>query len=115
MNTITRNQWIAIALLILSVNMGATAQLSDLFGVGVAKIVVSLSSLGSSILAGIQIILGGQNQQVLDVKAMPGVENITVNAQASSVLAKMAVDPKEDKVTPASHMVEEVTQIAKGN
>lgn len=96
---ITRNQWIAIALLVLSVNMGATSQFTDLFGAGVAKTIVSISSLGSSILAGIQIILGGQSQQVQDVRAMPGVEKIEVNEQANKALATLAVSPDDNKVT----------------
>lgn len=111
---ITRNQWIAIAILILSVNMGATTQLTDLFGAGVAKTIVSLSSLGSSILAGIQLILGGQGTQVKDVLAMPGIQKIDVNAMANPTLAAIAVDPRQDKIspTPAAQSVVEAT--AKG-
>ena len=95
---ITRNQWIAIFILILSVNMGATAQLTDLFGPYAAKLVVSFSSLGSSILAGVQIILGGQGTQVKDVAAMPGVERISINASATDGIAAAALDPKLSNV-----------------
>ncbi len=111
---ITRNQWIAIAILVLSVNMGATTQLTDLFGVGVAKYIVSLSSLGSSILAGIQVILGGQGAQVKDVLAMPGIQKVEVNAQANPTLAAIAVDPTVNKIAPTQAAQVQVETIAKG-
>lgn len=98
---ITRNQWIAIVILILSVNMGATAQLTDLFGPYAAKLVVSFSSIGASILAGVQIILGGQSTQIKDVRSMPGVEHIEVNEHANATLAAIAVDPDEPKISAA--------------
>lgn len=112
---ITRNQWIAIAVLVLSVNMGATAQLTDLFGPHIAKIVVSLSSLGSSILAGVQLILGGSAQLVKDAAALPGVEKITVNADANVALATVATSADQPKVGASSPEVREVLQqTAKG-
>lgn len=111
---ITRNQWIAIAILILSVNMGATTQLTDLFGVGVAKYIVSLSSLGSSILAGIQLILGGQATQVKDVLAMPGIQKVEVNAMANPTLAALAVDQNMNKISPSPNAQAQVESIAKG-
>jgi hypothetical protein len=100
---ITRNQWIAIFILILSVNMGATAQLTDLFGAYAAKLIVSFSSIGSSILAGVQIILGGQGQQVKDVGAIQGADGrpavrVNVNANAPPTVAAVALDPAQPNV-----------------
>lgn len=119
---ITRNQWIAIVILILSVNMGATAQLTDLFGAGVAKLIVSFSSLGSSILAGVQIILGGQGQQVRDVAAIQGADGrpavrVAVNANAGTTLAAVALDPAQQNVGAASPDVRAqlVTTVAKAS
>lgn len=112
---ITRNQWIAIAVLILSVNMGATAQLTDLFGAHIAKIIVSLSSLGSSILAGVQIILGSQGTQIKDVRSMDGVAKVLIGENANPALAKLATDPNEPKVGAVSPEVRQtLIETAKG-
>lgn len=111
---ITRNQWLAIIVLVLSVSSGATAQLTDIFGPGMAKILGSLSSLGATIVSGVQLILGGQGQQVKDVAAMPGVEQVTINANANQALATVAVDPAQTKIEPKASDVQAVAETAKG-
>lgn len=111
---ITRNQWIAIIILALGLISGATGQMTDIFGAGAAKSIASAASFMSSFVAGIQVILGGQSQQVKDVAAMPGVEKVTVNATANSALATLAVDPKQDKVAPTTAAMTAVENTAKG-
>lgn len=110
---ITRNQWIAIVILALGLISGATGQMTDIFGAGAAKSIASAASFMSSFVAGVQIILGGQRQQVLDVKNMPGVEPIRVNEKAGPALAAMAVDPTVDKISPTDEARDIVAQIAR--
>lgn len=116
MNSITRNQWFAIGILLCTVVTGGTANLNDLVGPGTTKIMVSLCTLVTGFLAGIQIILGGQAQQVKDVAAMAGVEKITVNASATPTLASVATDaaqPKIGAVNPETRQILQET-VAKG-
>lgn len=115
MGNITRNQWFAIGILLCTVVTGGTAQLTDLIGTVGTKTLVSLCTLITGLLAGVQVILGGQGQQVLDVKNMPGVEKIDINDKANQVLAKMALDPTVDKVGIAPGDSTAVLQTAKGN
>lgn len=95
---VTRNQWFAIVILLLTVLTGGSAQLTDLIGPYATKVVISFSTLATGFLAGVQIILGGQAQQVRDVAAMPGVDRVSVNAQANANVASVAVDPTQQKV-----------------
>src|SRR4051812_47098525 len=114
MNSITRNQWIAIIILALGLISGATGQMTDIFGAGLAKSIASSASFLSSFAAGIQVILGGQAQQVKDVRSMDGVQNIEVNDRANPVLATLAVDPLESKISVAPGALPQVTATAKG-
>lgn len=113
MGSVTRTQWIAILMLALGLIAGGTSQLTQFFGEGMAKNLASAASFLSSFVAGLQIILGGQGQQVLDVKNMPGVEKIDINAQANQTLAKLALDPTVDKVGIASGDKDAVLQTAR--
>jgi hypothetical protein len=114
MNLITRNQWFAIAILLFSVLMGGSAQLTDLLGPALTKGIISLATLINGFLAGVQIILGGQGQQVKDVLAMPGVDSVKVNAQANSALATIAVDPSQPKIAPTAADLQIVATTAEG-
>jgi len=111
---LTRNQIIAITLAILGVLAGSATQLTDLFGPNVAKTAVTASSLVQTILASILAVMTGQTAQVKDVLAMPGVEKLTVNAAANQTLSAIAVDPKVDKISPATGDINAVTETAKG-
>jgi hypothetical protein len=88
---LTPLQIIGIILAINGALTGATAQLTDLFGAIVAKDIVSIASLGSAILGGIITSMSGQASQIKNVAAMPGVERISVNSQANTALATIAV------------------------
>lgn len=91
-------QALSIALVVLGVLTASSAQLTDLIGPGWTKIVVSFCSLSMSILAGIQGLISSQTSLVKDVQAMPGVEKIVVNKDASTNLATLAIDPAQAKI-----------------
>jgi len=91
-------QILAIILAVLSVLSGSTAQLTDLLGVNEAKIVISVASLAMSVISSILAVLSSQGQLVKDVAAMPGVEKISVNTNATQALAAVATDPNQPKV-----------------
>lgn len=91
-------QTIAIVVVVLSVIIGSTAQLTDLFGAGATKIIISLASIMNAILSGVLSVISSQTGTVKDVQSMPGVEKLVVNREANSTLAAMAVDPAQAKI-----------------
>lgn len=93
-------QIIQIVGVIISVAMVSSAQLTDLLGPVAAKYIVTIAGLANMTLQGIAVTLSTQTAQVKDVMAMPGIEKISVNSQASSALAAVAVDPANDKIAP---------------
>lgn len=104
MPNLTPLQIIGIILVINGAMIGSSAQLTDLFGPAAVKIIISICSIGNSILGGITTLISGQSSQVKNVLAMPGVEKLTVNSQANAALATIAVDPQQGKIeaTPAA-------------
>lgn len=106
-------QIISIVGAVLSVLMISTAQLTDLFGAGVAKSIVSVAGLGNLVLQSIMTAITSQSSQVRDVLAMPGVQRIDVNAAANQTLAAIAIDPSVDKIAPIQRDLQQVTQTAK--
>lgn len=108
----TRNQMLAIVLVVLGVLTASSAQLTDLFGPMNTKIIVSGAGLLNSVFAGILAVLTGQGAQIRDVQAMPGVDKIVVNAQANPTLATMAIDPAQMKVQAAPGDSDAITQTA---
>ena len=95
---LTNKQWLAIVMVVLGVMTASTAQMTDIFGPALAKHLASAAAMLNTILAGITAVISSQGSLVKDVQAMPGVEKITVNAQANQVLAAVAVDPSNLKV-----------------
>lgn len=116
MNNITPIQWFLIFLAFLGALSGSTAQMTDLFGAVVAKDVASGASFLSSLISAILIPLNGQAAQVKSVASMPGIEKITVNAQATQTLAQVAVsnDPTAKKVEALPSVEAQVSNIAQG-
>lgn len=92
------NQILSIVLVLLSVLVGSTAQLTDLFGPMVTKDIVSIASLLMAFMNGILVVITGQTGQIKAVRDMPGIEKLVVNDQANAALATMAVDPTEPKI-----------------
>lgn len=97
MGNINRNQWFAISILFLTVLTGGSAQLTDLIGTYATKLVISFSTLATGFLAGAQIILTGQGQQILDFKALAQGGNAA--AQQGIIAATSAVT--SSAATPA--------------
>lgn len=95
---INHKQVISIILAVLGVLMVSTTQLTELFGPGPTKIIVSTAGMLNSILASVMAIITSQSGLIKDVQAMPGIDKITVNAQANQTLAAMAVGQGNEKV-----------------
>lgn len=112
MPKLTPLQILGIILVINGALIGSTAQLTDLLGAHWSHIIVSICSLGNSILGGIVTMLSGQGSQIKNVLAMPGVEKLTVNSQANATLATIAVDPQQDKIAPTPSAEAKVTATA---
>src|SRR5690348_8050008 len=93
-----RNQILGACVVVVSVLMISTAQLTDLFGPTVAKSIVSSAAILNGILGGWVTLMSNQANLVKDVAAMPGVDRIQVNANASQALASVATDPAQPKV-----------------
>lgn len=112
---LTRNQILALVGLALSLLAGGTATMTELFGQGLATKIAAAAGFLNAFVNGAVLILSGQGQQVLDVKAMPGVEHIEVNAKANQTLAKLAIDPDVDKIAPSAGALDKVTKTAEGD
>lgn len=95
---LTRGQYLSIAILALSILGASTSQLTDIFGPGMTKTIVSLSTMLTGFLSGVGVIIGGQSSQLAAVQAMDGVEKIVVNAKANPTLAAMTVSPDNSKI-----------------
>jgi hypothetical protein len=111
---LTGKQILSIVAAVVSALMLATTQLTDIFGPTVAKSIVSVAALINMVLNSVVVALTGQASLIKDVAAMPGVEKITVNAQANQTLAAVAVDRAVDKVAPTQQAFDTVEQTAKG-
>lgn len=109
----TPQQIIAMALVLLGAITGGTAQLTNVIGAGSTQIVVSLASLGTTILSGWMMIITGQSGVLQQVQAMPGVEKIMVNAKANQTLASLAVDDKQEKIEAMPAAAQAVAATAK--
>lgn len=105
---LTPLQIIGIILVINGALIGSTAQLTDLMGASLAHTIVSIASLGNSILGGVVTMFSSQGQQVKNVAGMLGVERITVNAQANQTLAQVATDVAQPKIAATNPNVRDV-------
>ncbi len=107
---LTPVQWFLVLLALLGALGGAVTQLTDLFGPGVAKTIVTVSNLMTTILSSIMVPLTGQTAQINAVQAMPGVSSIIVNKDANPVLATIAVDPNSKvEASPEAQKAVEAT------
>lgn len=113
LRNLTLVQWIGIMVGLNSLLMGATPQLTVLFGTAAVPIIVAIATLGNGALGVFVTVIGGQSAQVRNVLAMPGVEKIAVNGQANAALAAMAVDPDQNKIAPTTAAMDKVTATAK--
>lgn len=111
---LNRGQVLSIVIAVLGVWVAAGAQLTDLFGPGVTKLIIAGSTLTMSTLAAVNAVLQGQGSQIAAVQAMPGVEKIVVNERANATLATLAVDPAQNKIetTPQATAAVQATAAA---
>jgi hypothetical protein len=107
-------QIISILIAVLGVLMVSTTQLTDLFGAGVAKTVVSMAALLNTTLGSVMAVISSTAQQVKDVSNTVGVEPIRINPQANRTLASLAVDPTISNVGPTEHEYQAVEAKASG-
>lgn len=111
---LTGKQILAIVIAVLGVLMASTAQLNELLGPTLAKVISTTAGLTNSVLASILAVLASQGNLVTDVQSMPGVEKITVNARANTTLASLAVDPNNAKISAAAGSESAVSSTARG-
>lgn len=100
LKNMTLVQWIGIVIGLNSLLLGATPQLTVLFGAVAVPYIGAVAALGNGALGVFVTVIGGQGSQVRNVLAMPGVERIAVNEQANSTLASIAVDQTQNKIAP---------------
>jgi hypothetical protein len=98
---LTNKQYLAIAIAVLGVLAGSSGQMTEFLGPVLAKSIASGAAFVNAILGSVMAVIVGQSSIVREVEQMPGVEKITVNAQANSTLASLAIDPDRDKIEPA--------------
>jgi hypothetical protein len=108
-------QWFQIISGSVSGLITGAALFQQLLGQEAALMVVASLGIVNIVISSVGTALSGQAQLVKDVAAMPGVEKITVNAQANPTLAAVAVDQTVDKVSPTRQDMDVVTQTARGN
>lgn len=111
---ITQTQWVAFVIGAASFLGGATAQLTTLFGANGASYVASACALISGLAGVFLMATTGQVSQVKQVLAMPGIDHVSVNAQATQGLAAAAVDKTVNKIGPTQDAEAAVSAIAKG-
>ncbi len=117
LKNLTLLQWLGIIVLFNGVVLGGTTQLTTLFGAHITDMMVAVAGLGNLFFGGLITMFGGSSAMVKTVAAMPGVEAITVNANANQALAQIAVSnaPDSAKVEPIPTAVARVAATAKGN
>jgi hypothetical protein len=116
MMNLNGKQIIAIIGAVVSVLMVSTAQLTDLLGPTLAKTIVTVAGLLNMLLQSVTVALTTQTAQIKDVAAMPGIERITLNAQASQAAAAVAVDPGQQKVGGSTPQTQEILRsVARGS
>ena len=102
-------QWIGIVGVVLNTLMASSAIFTKVWGPDTASLVVMTIGMINTMFSGIGVVLASQLNIVKDVLAMPGIEHVSTNAQATDGLAAMAVDPTVDKIAPTRHALENVT------
>lgn len=106
-------QVLAVSVGILAALATASQQLTTLFGAGGATMITAACTLLVLILSVPLTMLFSQTQQVKSVMAMPGIEGVSVNRQATPALAALAIDPTQDKIAPVAGDSQAVQSTAK--
>jgi hypothetical protein len=111
LRNLTLVQWIGIMVGLNSLLMGATPQLTVLFGTGAVPYIIALATLGNGALGVFVTVIGGLGNQAANV--MAGGASIAVGPNASPTLAKMAMDPSQEKIDAQPGAAAAVAAIAK--
>lgn len=111
LKNLTLVQWIGIVIGLNSLLMGATPQLTVLFGATAVPIIVAVATLGNGALGVFVTVIGGLGTQAKNV--MADGSSIAVGPNASPALATLAMDPAQNKISPAPGAVAAVAAIAK--
>lgn len=109
---LNQNQILAIVIGVLSLLVGSTAQLNDLFGPSIAKYIISSASLGTGIVSVILTVLTSQGSTIKTVAAMPGIERVEVNENANKTAAVLAMDSTQSKIVPTEAAMAAVIKTA---
>lgn len=111
LKNLTLVQWIGIMIGLNSLLMGATPQLTVLFGTAAVPIIVAVATLGNGALGVFVTVIGGLGSQARNVVA--GGASIAVGPNASASLATLAMDPAQSKIDAAPGASAAVAAIAK--
>lgn len=111
---VTSKQWFQIISGIISGLITGAALLNPLFGETLSLQIVSMLGISNIVLSSIGTAFSGQGNLVKDVLAMPGVDKISVGAQANQTLAQIAIDPSIDRISPTRDAQETVNATAAG-
>lgn len=111
LKNLTLVQWIGIMIGLNSLLMGATPQLTVLFGTAAVPIIVAVATLGNGALGVFVTVIGGLGSQARNVVA--GGASIAVGPNASASLATLAMDPAQSKIDAAPGAGAAVAAIAK--
>jgi hypothetical protein len=111
--TINAKQIVLIVIAMLSFLAGASANLTELFGTGVAKLIVSSAVFVNGMMSAALTPFLSNANVVIDAKAQTGV-NVLVDRTAAPNIAALAVDPKQTSIEPAPGEAAAVKQVATG-
>lgn len=92
-------QIMAIVVAILSATAAASANLTDLFGAGVAKSLVSAATLLNTMLSSVLAVYSSTSQNVVDASNVDGVK-VKVSGEAPQKIAALALDEKQVSISP---------------
>lgn len=98
--TLNGKQIVLIVIAMLSFLAGASANLTDLFGAGVAKVIVSAATFANGLISAMMAQFLSNTNVVRDAGAMQGVE-VQISRSATPSIAALAVDPTEKSIAPA--------------
>jgi hypothetical protein len=98
LKNLTLVQWIGIMVGLNSLLMGATPQLTVLFGTAAVPYIVAVATLGNGALGVFGVVVGGIGSQASNVASLPGVDRILVNRNANATLSALAIDAAEPKI-----------------
>lgn len=108
----TKLQWLAISIGILTLLSGSAAQLDVLFGVTAEKAIVAAFTLIVGSLSVVMTVMSGQTSQFANVKSMDGVSRIMVTGDTTPAIAAAAVS-SDPKVAPEHGAEQQVEALAK--